>query len=79
MPVTLSIENAPDDIVARLKARATRNHRSLQSELKEIITAAAEQPAVNLKELSSFARAIGLETPDESAQIVRNARDARRG
>jgi plasmid stability protein len=30
MPVTLSIKNAPDDIVARLRERAAKNHRSLQ-------------------------------------------------
>jgi plasmid stability protein len=37
MPVNLSIKNAPDDVVARLKDRATRNHRSLQGELMAII------------------------------------------
>jgi len=44
MPVTLSIKNAPDDVVARLKLRAERNHRSLQGELLAVITAAANEP-----------------------------------
>ena len=41
MPVNLSIKNAPDEVVARLKERAKRNHRSLQGELLEIITVVA--------------------------------------
>ena len=30
MPVNLSIKNAPDEIVQRLRERAGRHHRSLQ-------------------------------------------------
>ena len=30
MAVTLSIKNAPDDVVDKLRKRAVRNHRSLQ-------------------------------------------------
>ena len=37
MPVNLSIKNAPDDVVQRLRERAARNHRSLQGELMAII------------------------------------------
>jgi plasmid stability protein len=37
MPVNLSIENAPDDVVQRLRERAVRNHCSLQGELMAII------------------------------------------
>ncbi|MEJ0017374.1 MAG: Arc family DNA-binding protein [Acetobacteraceae bacterium] len=40
MPVNLSIKNAPDDVVLRLRERAARNHRSLQGELMAIIEAA---------------------------------------
>jgi plasmid stability protein len=36
MPVNLSIKNAPDDLVARLRERAARNHRSLRGELLTI-------------------------------------------
>ena len=41
MPVNLSIKNVPDDLVQRLRERATRNHRSLQGELMAVIGAAA--------------------------------------
>ena len=37
MPVNLSIKNAPDDVVARLRERAAKHHRSLQGELLAII------------------------------------------
>ena len=37
MPVNLSIKNAPDDLVVRLKERAAKHHRSLQGELLVII------------------------------------------
>ena len=44
MPVNLSIKNAPDDLVARLKDRARHNHRSLQGEMMAILEAAADGP-----------------------------------
>ena len=36
----LSIKNVPPDIVERLHARASSNHRSLQGELMALVTAA---------------------------------------
>jgi plasmid stability protein len=44
MPVNISIKNAPDDLVAALKARAQRNHRSLQGEVLAILEEAALCP-----------------------------------
>ncbi len=41
MPINLSIKNAPDDVVERLRRRAARHHRSLQGELLAIIEDAA--------------------------------------
>ena len=49
MPVNLSIKNAPDHIVARLRERARRHHRSLQGELLAII-----ENAMNLKNIDTF-------------------------
>ena len=43
MAVNLSIKNASDEVVAALKLRAKRNHRSLQGELMAIIEAAARE------------------------------------
>lgn len=41
MTVNLSIKAVPEDLAARLRARAQRNHRSLQGELMAIIEQAA--------------------------------------
>ena len=77
MSVNLSIKNAPDDVVQRLRARAQRHHRSLQGELMAIIEAAVREehpdsPAAILAEV----RRLGVQTPAESAAIVRADRDA---
>lgn len=45
MPVNLSIKDVPDRLAERLRARAARNHRSLQGELMSIIEQAAGEPA----------------------------------
>jgi plasmid stability protein len=44
MSVNLSIKDVPDDVAERLRARAARNHRSLQGELMSIVEQAAAQP-----------------------------------
>lgn len=78
MPVNLSIKNAPDGVVERLRERAQRHHRSLQGELLAIIEAAVrqDQPATPAEILAEIRR-IGLKTPAESADMVRADRDAR--
>ena len=44
MAVNLSVKNVPDALAAKLRARAERNHRSLQGELMAILEAAASEP-----------------------------------
>jgi plasmid stability protein len=41
MPLNLSIKNVPENVAAKLRARAQRNHRSLQGELMAILESAA--------------------------------------
>ena len=78
MAIALSIKNARDDVVARLKARAMRNHRSLQGELLAIIEEAVrdEAPIGPLEALAEIER-LGLRTPADSVQMVRQDRDGR--
>ena len=80
MAVNLSIKNAPDDVVQRLRERAARNHRSLQGELMAIIEDAVKEPRparrLNIDEVRARIRALGLNSPDESAAIIRADRDA---
>jgi len=78
MPINLSIKNAPDDVVQRLRDRAERHHRSLQGELMAIIEAAVREgrPATPAEILAEVRR-LGLRTPSEAAGIVRADRDGR--
>lgn len=43
MAVNLSVKNVPEALAAKLRARAERNHRSLQGELMAILEAAASE------------------------------------
>jgi antitoxin FitA len=48
MGVNLSIKDVPENVAERLRARAARNHRSLQGELMAIVEqAAAESQGVS--------------------------------
>ncbi|MFL5285807.1 MAG: FitA-like ribbon-helix-helix domain-containing protein [Rhodopila sp.] len=78
MPVNLSIKNAPDDVVRRLRARAERNHRSLQGELMAIIEAAVQdEPVATAADILAEVRRMVLSTPAEAAAIIRDLRDGR--
>jgi len=77
MPVNLSIKNAPDDIVRRLKARAERNHRSLQGELLAILEeAVGKEPPLTVEDLLQEINHLGLKSGAESADFIRADRDA---
>jgi len=78
MSVNLSIKNAPDHVVQRLRQRAERHHRSLQGELLAIIEAAVreDQPATPTDILAEVRR-LGVQTPSEAADLIRADRDGR--
>ncbi len=78
MPVNLSIKNAPDQVVQRLRERVDRHHRSLQGELLAIIEAAVQEghPATPADILAEVRR-LGLRTPSEAAALIRADRDER--
>ena len=65
MPVNLSVKNVPEALAAKLRARAERNHRSLQGELMAILETAASE-----------ARAVRTGTPATSYDIAASAPDA---
>jgi plasmid stability protein len=78
MPVNLSIKNAPDEIVARLKERAAKHHRSLQGELLAIIEEAVRTPRrLTPKDVLAEVRRLELQTPAEAVTVVRADRDGR--
>jgi antitoxin FitA len=79
MPVALSIKNAPDDVVERLRARAASNHRSLQGELLAIIEAAVpKRETADIPALVERIRALNLPQGGESSvDTIRAMRDSR--
>ena len=78
MPVSLSIKNAPDEMVRRLKERAERHHRSLQGELMAILEeAVGTARPLTPDEVLAEVRRLGLSTPGEAAGMIRADRDGR--
>jgi plasmid stability protein len=78
MGVNLSIKNVPEEIAEKLRKRAARNHRSLQGELMAILEGSVtEEAPLTPKELVERVRAIGLRTPQESVEFIREDRNAR--
>ena len=78
VPVNLSIKNAPDDMVKRLKERAQRHHRSLQGELMAILEEAAGTPGpLTPDEVIARVRQLGLSTFRAAADMIREDRDGR--
>jgi plasmid stability protein len=80
MAINLSIKNVPDDIAAKLRERAVRNHRSLQGELMSILeTVATSEATLSLEDIWARGQAQGLAMAPESTGIVRDMRDGRHG
>ena len=74
----LSIKNAPDEMVKRLKRRAERHHRSLQGELMAILEDAlgTSRPLTPDEVLTEVQR-LRLDTPGGAAAMIREDRDGR--
>lgn len=80
MAVNLSIKNVPEALVARLRSRAERNHRSLQGELMAIVERAARESSagpLTVGDLYAWGAAEGLMRTNESTRDIRRLRDAR--
>lgn len=74
---SLSIKNVPDDLLARLRARARENHRSLQGELMSILEQAVSPRTLSVSELARRVKERGIHTGDEAVTMLREDRDAR--
>jgi plasmid stability protein len=75
MAVSLSIKNVPEEIVARLRERAQKNHRSLQGELMALLEEAVNPQKLSVEELADEIDALGMKTEDEAAEMIRELRD----
>ncbi len=73
----LTIRNLDDEVVAKLKA----HHRSLEAELREILSEAAARPS--REEFRRIAARLRAMTPDvpqtDSALLIREDRDSDHG
>ncbi len=73
----LTIRNLDDELVAKLKARAKAHHRSLEAELRALLSEAAAHPS--REEFLKAADRIAAMTPDvkqtDSTKIIREFRD----
>ncbi len=77
MPVNLSIKNVPDELAKHLRRRAAEHHRSLQGELMAIIEAIVRMEKTLMPhEALAQLRRLGLQTPSESASMIRHDRSA---
>jgi plasmid stability protein len=78
MPENLFIENAPDEIVGRLRERASRHRRTLRGEVLAILEESLRSDErLGPDEVLAEVRRLGLHTPTESAAMIRADRDAR--
>jgi plasmid stability protein len=90
MPVNLSVKNVPDALADRLRARAMRNHRSLQRELLSILESSvagdrAPQPSpasaagghLSIDEVVARARQLFPRGTASSVAFIRAMRDGR--
>ena len=77
MPVSLSIKNVPEEIVTRLKERASRHHRSLQGELLALLEEAVKPKRKSVRDLRKEISELGLQTPAEAWDMIREIRDGR--
>lgn len=74
------VRNIDDEVVKRLKARATRHGHSLEQELRDVLTIAAKPDREALLALADKVRAM---TPSEnvgkfdSTKLIREDRDSR--
>lgn len=73
----LTIRNVDDEVVAKLKARADSNNRSLEAEVRVILAQMAETPTPQqLREIAERIAAMTLDVPQtDSTALIREDRD----
>lgn len=74
--MNISIKNAPEELVEKLKARAARHRRSLQGELLTILEEAVEpKRKLSAEEIMAELKKLNFRTPSESVEMIREDRD----
>jgi plasmid stability protein len=75
--ISLSIKSVPNDLARELRARAARNHRSIQGELMDILEQALRPRPFQALRLQEEVAVLGVRTPAESTKMIRADRDRR--
>ena len=75
--VNLSIKNVPEELVAQLRDRAKKHHRSLQGELLAILEDNVPPRRLSVEEAYQRVKALGFSTGDDSTRWIRELRDSR--
>ena len=76
------LRNLEDDLKEKLRLRAASNQRSMNAELREIVSAALAQPRrssrADLKKLAADIRALSRGRPQTASEdLLRESRDQR--
>jgi plasmid stability protein len=73
---TLTIRNLEEEVVEALKARARRNHRSLEAEVRELLSDAVSRGSTtSLRDLADQIAALTPKEPQaDSTDLVREDR-----
>lgn len=76
---SLTIRNIPGKVLVRLRERALRHRRSMQGEILSILETAVAAPAVRMgpKEFLRHIQGLGVSSPSEAVEMIREDRDAR--
>ena len=77
MAVDIALRGLPDSLVQRLRERAESHHRSLEAEVVALLQESLPGDSLTPHEILERVRALGLETPAESAAFIRSDRDFR--
>lgn len=76
--MNIAIKNASDLMVERLNERAALHNRTPEDEARAILEEALQphqQAPVGIEAVAAEIRKLGLRTPSESVQIIREDRD----
>ncbi len=71
----LLVRQLDDRVVAALKARAHRNNRSLEREVREILTSAAKPDRADFWRIADEIRSRSKSTGPDSTELIREDRD----
>lgn len=74
IPITVDL---PKTLINRLASRARKNRRTLEREIVAILAEQLPKRGIGLDALVRRIKKLGIRTPDESVEMIREDRDSR--